>query len=512
MPILGAYCVTMDKERCISWNMPGKCSTCVEVCPNSVFSTDDMGRVYVLNDLACVGCRICIANCPNNVIHIRPAESERFSRGLWTFQAIEEVHYKAETGKYLLRGFGTMGLMPHFDDLVIVPAQLYPPAPKDKYREECRMDVVIGEGRVKKPLKLKIPVMFAAMSYGAISREAKIALAIATAKMGIAACTGEGGSFPEEYYLVHGYKNEEDFKHGKKTYKPGGQLIVQWASGRWGVSIDYLNRSDAIEIKIGQGAKPGMGGHLLGEKVTEEIAKIRGIPVGTDCLSPCRHYDIYDVKEDLKKQIELLRDVTDYEKPIIVKLGPGRVYKDVKLAAEAGADAIAIDGTQGGTGAAPEMAIQAAGIPTIGCIPLAVRALEDLGLRDEVKIIAMGGIRNGADAVKALALGADCVAIASAALIAMGCRVCTQCLRGKCPYGITSQDPELRKRLQPEKAAERLVNFLKAMAEEIKMLTMLSGHDDIHQLSKEDLRALDVNVAAITGVKLVGLEKYILEK
>ena len=512
MPILGAYCVTMDKERCISWSMPGKCSTCVEVCPNSVFSTDDVGRVYVLNDLACVGCRICIENCPNNVIHIRPAESERFSRGLWTFQTIEEIHYKAETGKYLLRGFGTMGLVPHFDYLVIVPAQLYPPAPKDKYREECNMNVVIGEGRVKKPLKLKIPVMFAAMSYGAISKEAKMALSIATAKMGIAACTGEGGSFPEEYYLVHGYKNEEDFKRGKKTYEPGGQLIVQWASGRWGVSIDYLNRSDAIEIKIGQGAKPGMGGHLLGEKVTEEIAKVRGIPVGTDCLSPCRHYDIYNVKEDLKKQIELLRDVTGYEKPIIVKLGPGRVYEDVKLAAEAGADAIAIDGIQGGTGAAPEMVIQTAGIPTIGCIPLAVKALEDLGLRDEVKIIAMGGIRNGADAVKALALGADCVAIASAALIAMGCRVCTQCFKGRCPYGITSQDPELRKRLQPEKAAERLVNFLKAMAEEIKMLTMLSGHDDIRQLSKEDLRALDINVAAITGVKLAGLEKTIPEK
>jgi len=510
MPILGAYCVTMDKERCISWKMPGKCSTCVEVCPNSVFSIDDMGRVYILNDLACVGCRICIENCPNNVIHIRPAESEHFSRGLWTFQTIEEIHYKAETGKYLLRGFGTMGLMPHFDNLIIVPAQLHPPAPKDKYREECRMDVVIGEGRVKKPLKLKIPIMFAAMSYGAISKEAKTALSIATAKMGIAVCTGEGGSFPEEYYLVHGYKNEEDFKHGKKSYKPGGQLIVQWASGRWGVSIDYLNRSDAIEIKIGQGAKPGMGGHLLGEKVTEEIAKIRGIPVGTDCLSPCRHYDICNVKEDLKKQIELLRDVTGYEKPIIVKLGPGRVYKDVKLAAEAGADAIAVDGTQGGTGAAPEMAIQAAGIPTIGCIPPAVKALEDLGLREEVKLIVMGGIRNGADVVKALALGADCVAIASAALVAMGCRVCSQCLRGRCPYGITSQDPKLRSRLQPEKAAEQLVNFLKAMVDEIKMLTMLSGHDDIHQLSKEDLRALDVNVAAITGVKLVGLEKHVL--
>jgi len=185
MPVLGAYCVVIDKERCLSWKMPGKCSTCVEVCPHSVFSIDDMGRVYVLNELACVGCKICIENCPNNVIYIRPVEPERFSRGLWTSQVIEEIHYKAETGKYLLRGFGTMGFMPHFDDLVIVPAQLYPPLPKDKYREECNMEVVIGEGRVKKSLKLKIPIMFAAMSYGAISREAKIALAIATAKMGI---------------------------------------------------------------------------------------------------------------------------------------------------------------------------------------------------------------------------------------------------------------------------------------------------------------------------------------
>lgn len=504
MPISGAFCVTMDKERCISWKMPWKCSTCVEICPNSVFSIDEIGRAYVMNDLACVGCRICIEYCPGNVIHVRPAEPETFTKGIWTFQTIDEIHYKAQTGRYLLRGYGAMRPFPHFDDLVIVPAQLQPPCPKDKYREECNMEVVIGEDRVSKPLRLKIPIMFAAMSYGAISREAKIAIAIAAARSGTAVCTGEGGSFSEEYYLVKGYRDEEDFMRGKKTYSPGGYLIVQWASGRWGVSLDYLLRSDAIEIKIGQGAKPGMGGHLLGEKVTEEIAKIRGIPVGTDCLSPSRHYDIQDVEKDLKKQIDLLRDVTNYEKPIIVKLGPGRVYKDVEIAAKAGADGIAIDGAQGGTGASPEVAIQYAGIPTIGCISTAVRALKDLGLSEEVKLIVMGGIRNGADVVKALALGADCVAVASAALIAMGCRVCAQCLKGRCPYGITSQDPVLRKRLQPEKAAERLVNFLKVMTEEVKMLTMLSGHDDIKQLSKEDLRALDVNVAAITGVKLLG--------
>lgn len=504
MPVTGAFCVTMDKERCISWKMPWKCSTCVEVCPSSVFSVDDLGRAYVQNDLACVGCRICVEHCPGNVIHIRPAEPETFTKGIWTFQTVDEIQYKAQTGKYLIRGYGAMRPLPHFDDLVIVPAQLQPPPPRDKYREDCNVEVVIGEGRVSKPLRLKIPVIFAAMSYGAISREAKIALAIATARLGTAVSTGEGGALPEEYYLAHGFRNEEDFRQGRKSYSPGGYLIVQWASGRWGVSLDYLLKSDAIEIKIGQGAKPGMGGHLLGEKVTEDIARVRGIPVGTDCLSPSRHYDIVDVERDLKKQIDILRDVTNYEKPIIVKLGPGRVYKDVEIAARAGADAIAIDGSQGGTGASPEMAIQHAGIPTIGCIGPAVRALKDLGLRDEVKLIVMGGIRSGADAVKAIALGADCVAIASAAMIAMGCRVCTQCMRGKCPYGITSQDPELRKRLNPEKAATKLVNFLKAMTEEIKMLTMLSGHDDIRQLSKEDLRALDVNVAAITGVKMLG--------
>ena len=504
MPITGAYCVTMDKERCITWKMPWKCSTCVDICPNNVFSLDEAGRVYVQNDLVCVGCRICIEYCPNNVIHIRPAEPEKFTRGLWTFQTIDEIQYKAQTGKYLLRGYGTMGALPHFDDLVIVPAQLYPPAPRDKYREDCRIEVTIGEGRVKKPLQLKIPIIFAAMSYGAISMEAKHALAIAAAKLGTAVCTGEGGSLPEEYYMVHGFKDKESFESGRKVYEPGGYLIVQWASGRWGVSIDYLLRSDAIEIKIGQGAKPGMGGHLLGEKVTAEIARVRGIPIGTDCLSPATHYDILKVEEDLKKQIELLRDVTNYEKPIIVKLGPGRVYKDVKIAAESGADAIAIDGSQGGTGTSPEIVIQNAGIPTIACIPPAVRALEDLGLREEVKLIVMGGIRNGADVVKALCLGADCVGVASAALIAMGCRVCTQCLRGKCPYGITSQDPELRKRLEPERAAEKLVNFIKATVDEVKMLTMLSGHNDIRELSKEDLRALNINTATITGVKLIG--------
>jgi len=508
MPIIGAYWVCHERGRCLSWKQPGKCGACMDTCPNTVFARDKDGRIYVVNELACVGCRICMDNCPYDAINVRSANPEDFTRGLWNLQTIEEIHYKAKTGKYFVRGFGTAGPIPHFDNLLVVPAQLAPPVPRDKYREECNMEVVIGEGRVDKPLKLSMPIMFAAMSYGAVSKECKMALAIAAARMGTATDTGEGGTFPEEYYLAHGYRNEEEFKRGIKRYEPGGYLIVQWASGRWGVSADYLRKCDAIEIKIGQGAKPGMGGHLLGEKVTEEIAKTRGIPVGTDCLSPCRFYDVYDVKEDLGKQVELLRDVAGYEKPIILKLGPGRIYDDVLLAAKAGVDAIAIDGMQGGTGAAPEAASQGAGIPTIGCVRPAVNALKDLGLYREVKLILLGGIRNGRDVVKALALGADCVAIASAAQVAIGCRVCMACHKGKCQYGIATQDPKLRARLKPEEASLQLLNFLRATIEEIKILTMLAGHDNIRQLSVDDLRALDVNTAAMTGVKLAGMEGY----
>jgi glutamate synthase domain-containing protein 2 len=267
-----------------------------------------------------------------------------------------------------------------------------------------------------------------------------------------------------------------------------------------------VNAGDGVEIKIGQGAKPGMGGHLLGAKVTEEIAKVRGIPVGSDALSPCRYYDVL-APEDLKKQVEFLRDVTNYEKPIWIKLGPSRPYEDVRMAALAGVDAISLDGMAGGTGASPDAVTQGVGIPTIACIPPAVRALKDLGLHRKVKLFALGGLRGGLDAFKALALGADGVGFATAAEIAMGCRACMACHKGGCPYGITSQDPKLRARLDPETAAERLTNFINATAEEIKMLTMLSGHDDITELSEEDLRALDINTAAITGLKLVGYER-----
>jgi glutamate synthase domain-containing protein 2 len=506
MPILGAYCVTIT-DTCINKKMPGKCAACVDVCPHDVFDIIEDGAVNIRNDLACVGCRICVEHCPYDAIHIRPAESEYRSRGLWTFPTIEEIHHKAESGEYLMRGFGTMGPTPHFDSMVIVPSQLASPPPLDMYREECNMEVVIGGDKVEKPLKLSIPILIAAMSYGAISLEAKKALAIGVAKAQTATNTGEGGAIPNEYYIAHGYENEKAMKAGKQKWSPGGYLIAQWSTGRWGVNLDFLRNSDAIEVKIGQGAKPGMGGHLLGKKVTADIASTRGLPVGADALSPCRYYDVLQV-EDLKEHIEIIRNITDYKVPILAKLGPSRPYNDTYLAAEAGVDAISIDGMVGGTGCSPEVVTQGTGIPTIACIPLAVRALKDLRLYKKVKLIALGGIRNGLDVVKALALGADAVGIGAAAEIAMGCRACMACHKGACEYGIATQDPELRERLNPELAGQRIANFLSATAREIKGLTMLSGHADINELSKEDLRALDINTAAMTGIKLAGFDDY----
>jgi len=491
------------RGACINAEMPGKCATCVEVCPYGVYALDGDGQVGIQNFNACVGCRICAEFCPRNAIRINPAEPEQFTRSPWTFATVEEIHYKSLTGKYLLRGFGTMGPVPHFDGIVVVPSQLASQAPKDKYREECKLDVMIGEETCTQPMHLKLPIVFPAMSYGALSKEAKLALAIAAARTGIATNTGEGGVVDEEPYFSHGYADQER-KH--RQWEPGGYLVVQWSTGRWGVSVDYVNCGDAVEIKIGQGAKPGMGGHLLGSKVTEDIARVRGLPVGSDALSPCRYYDVTTF-EDLQRMVAFLRDVTDYRLPILMKLGPSRPYEDVRLAALAGVDAISLDGMAGGTGCSPDIVTQSVGIPTIACIPPAVRALKDRGLHRKVKLIALGGIRGGLDAFKALALGADAVGFGTAAEIAMGCRACMACHLGRCPYGITSQDPRLRARLHPVEAADRLVKFIQASVEEIKMLTMLSGHDNIADLSDEDLRALDYNTAAITGLKLVGYER-----
>jgi glutamate synthase domain-containing protein 2 len=507
MTMVGQYWVTIDHNRCKSWEQPWKCGACIDRCPHGVYERDEQGRVYVANELACVGCKICSElACPNSCIYVRPTTPESQSKGVWTTQTVEEIHHKAETGEYELRGFGSMAGVPHFDGLVVVPSQLASNPPKDKYREPFDMGVVIGEKTSTKPIRLKIPFIFGAMSFGAISMQGKMSYAVAAAKLGTIANTGEGGMFPGENLLARGYENAEAFKRGKRRWSPGGYLVVQWSTGRWGVSADYLLGSDAIEIKLGQGAKPGMGGHLLGKKVTPDVAKVRGIPVGTDALSPCSHYDIKSV-DDLKAQVDILREVTNYEKPILMKLGPSRPYMDAYLAAKAGADAISIDGMAGGTGASPDVVTQNAGIPTIACIRQASKALQDLGLKGEVKLIALGGIRNGADAYKAIAMGADAVGIGAAAEIALGCRACMSCHRGVCNYGLATQDPKYTACMDVEVSSQRLYNFLSANAEELKILAMLSGHESLSTIGLEDIRALDLNTAAMTGVKMAGLEK-----
>jgi glutamate synthase domain-containing protein 2 len=249
-----------------------------------------------------------------------------------------------------------------------------------------------------------------------------------------------------------------------------------------------------------------MGGHLLGAKVTEAVSRVRGVPIGSDALSPCRYYDVQTL-DDMKHMVAFLRDVTDYRVPIFFKLGPSRPYADVAACIEAGADAISIDGMVGGTGCSPDIVTQGVGIPTIACIPPAVQALKDYGVHRKVKLIALGGIRNGLDAFKAMAMGADAAGFGSAAEIAMGCRVCYACQKGNCPYGITSQRPEMVARLDPIEVGQRLANFIHACTEEVKILTMLSGHGSIKDLSTEDLRAMDLNTAALTGLKMAGYER-----
>ena len=365
-----------------------------------------------------------------------------------------------------------------FDDLVFLPAQLNK-RPVDYYREEISSKVIVGK-RSKKPINLETPIVIGAMSFGALSREAKIALARASTIAGTVENTGEGGVLPEER------------EFSKK-------LIIQYSTGRFGITEEILKKADAVEIKIGQGAKGGMGGLLPGEKVTEEIAKLRNVPLGKNVHSPAYHLDIKTI-EDLRKKVEWLRKISGGV-PIIIKLAAGDVENDVKLAVKANPDIIAIDGMEGGTGAAPEVMLDEMGIPTIAALVRAKEVLDKSGAKQELWI--GGGLNTGGDFAKALALGADAVFCATPLLIAMGCTVCRLCYLGKCPYGITTQDPELRKKLNIETAAQRVASYIKNCTEEIKMIAGACGENNILNLNKGRLRALNSEIAKITKVKLV---------
>ncbi len=365
-----------------------------------------------------------------------------------------------------------------FDDLVFVPAQLAK-RPVDYYKEKISSKTVIGKFS-KKPIEIETPIVFGAMSFGALSKEAKIALAKASSLAGTIANTGEGGMLPEE---------RENAKY----------LIVQYSTGRFGITKEVLKQADAIEIKIGQSAKPGQGGLLPKEKLTPEIAKIRGVPLDQDVHSPAYHPDIKDIK-DLKKKIEWLREITGGV-PIILKLGAPD-EKDIELAIKAEPDIIAIDGKGGATGAAPEVMLNEVGIPTLAVLAKAREILDKKKAKQELWI--GGGLNIGADFAKVLALGADAVFCATPLLIAMGCIQCNLCYLGKCPVGIATQDPELRKKLNVEEAAKNIANYVKNCTEEIKMIAGACGEDDIHKLNKGHLRALNSEIAKIAKVKFIG--------
>jgi glutamate synthase domain-containing protein 2 len=413
--------------------------------------------------------------------------------------SIAEIQRAAATGMYSIRGAGAKRRVPHFDDLLFLGASISR-YPLEGYRERCGTDVVIGARHATKPLHLKIPITIAGMSFGALSGNAKEALARGAAAAGTSTTTGDGGMAPEE-----------------REYS--SQLVYQVLPSRYGLNPADLRRADAIEVVIGQGAKPGGGGMLLGQKISPRVAKMRTLPEGIDQRSACRHPD-WTGPDDLEIKIEELREITDWEKPIYVKVGASRPYYDTALAVKSGADAVVLDGMQGGTAATQDVFIENVGIPILAAIRPSVQALLDLRMHRKVQLIVSGGIRSGADVAKALALGADAVAIGTAALIAIGdndARLEQEYQKlgstagaydawheGRDPAGITTQDEQLASRLDPVKAGRLLANYLAVLTLETQTIARACGKSHVHNLEPEDLVALTVEAAAMAQVPLAG--------
>jgi len=423
-------------------------------------------------------------------------------------QIIHYIQRAAATGLYEIRGLGAKRRLPHFDDLVFLGASLSR-YPLEGYREKCSSATLLGTRYAKRPVKLAMPITIAGMSFGALSANVKEALGRAATELGTSTTTGDGGMTAEE-------------RESSKT------LVYQCLPSRYGFNPDDLRKADAIEVVIGQGAKPGGGGMLLGQKVSARVAAMRTLPEGVDQRSACRHPD-WTGPDDLGIKIKELREITDWQTPIYVKVGATRVFHDVKLAVHAGADVVVVDGMQGGTAATQWAFIEHVGIPTLAAVRLAVDALEDLNKKEEVQLIVSGGVRTGADVAKALALGADAVSIGQGVLIALGCNAssyvqhgkhipaiddyhklgtapgfCHHCQTGRCPVGVTTQDPVLEQRLEPAVGARRVRNYLQTLNMELTMIARACGKQDVHHLEREDLAALTIEAAAMAGVPLAG--------
>ncbi len=485
--------VDRDDDKCI------RCQACVRVCSNEVHSYDAEHNLIISDSSKCVGCHFCEEICPTEAITIKRNESQIKENANWTKAVIDNIGKQARTGGVLLTGMGNdKPIRNYFDHIVINASQVTNPS-IDPLREPMELKTFIGskpekiepekKTAIPPQIEIETPIMFSAMSFGSISLNACKSLAKAAADFGTCWNTGEGGL----------HKDLEQY---------ADKVIVQVASGRFGVNREYLDKAAAIEIKIGQGAKPGIGGHLPGEKVSEEISRTRMIPKGTDALSPAPHHDIYSI-EDLKQLIFALKEATRYKKPVGVKISA--VHNVAPIASgivRAGADFVTIDGIRGGTGAAPMVIRDNVGIPIELAVAVVDERLRTEGIRHKASILAAGGFRSSADVLKAIALGADAVYLGTAALISIGCHVCQKCYTGKCNWGIATQDPALTKRLNPEIGAKRAYNLLKGWSLEIKEMLGGMGINAIESLrgNRDNLRGIGLSELElnILGIKHAG--------